>query len=120
MTWRPSWTATVTPYSPASSAGWSAADDLEVGLEVGQLPLALERLEQPGEVAGRRRELGRRDLDVVEADDRVDDEGPDVEALAHDLAVDLALGRDVDERRRRRPSAVHDRRRSAARPFSPR
>ena len=72
-------------------------DDLEVGLEPGQLPLALERLEQPGEVAGRRRELGRRDLDVVEPDDRVDRERPDVEALAHDLAVDLALGRDVDE-----------------------
>ena len=72
-------------------------DDLEVRLESGQLPLALERLEQPGEVAGRRRELGRRDLDVVEADDRVDDERPDVEALAHDLAMDLALGRDVDQ-----------------------
>jgi len=28
-------------------------DDLEVRLEPGQLPLALERLEQPGEVAGR-------------------------------------------------------------------
>ena len=50
------------------------ADDLEVGLEAGQLPLALERLEQPGQVAGRRGELRRRDLDVVEADDRVDDE----------------------------------------------
>ena len=72
-------------------------DDLEVRLQPGQLPLALERLEQPGEVAGRRGELGWRDLDVVEADDRVDDERPDVEALAHDLAVDLALGRDVDE-----------------------
>ena len=72
-------------------------DDLEVRLETGQLPLPLERLEQPGEVAGRRGELWRRDLDVVEADDRVDDERPDVEALAHDLAMDLALGRDVDQ-----------------------
>ena len=72
-------------------------DDLEVRLEIGQLPLALERLEQPREVAGRRRQLGRRDLDVVEPDDRVDDEVADVEALAHDLAMDLALGRDVDE-----------------------
>ena len=33
----------------------------------------------------------------MEPDDRIDDEGPDVEALAHDLAVDLALGRDVDQ-----------------------
>ena len=87
----------MTPYLPFSSAGWSARIDLEVGVEIGQLPLALERLEQPGQVAGRRRELRRRDLDVVEPDDRVDDEVADVEALAHDLAVDLALGRDVDE-----------------------
>jgi hypothetical protein len=73
------------------------ADDVEVGLQPGQLPLSLERLEQPGEVAGRRRELGWRDLDVMEADDRIDGEASDVEALAHDLPVDLALRRDVDE-----------------------
>ena len=72
MTWRPSWTATVTPYLPASSAGWSARMTSRSASQPGQLPLALERLEQPGEVAGRRGELGRRDLDVVEADDRVD------------------------------------------------
>ena len=46
---------------------------------------------------GRRGEFRRDDLDVVEADDRVDGEVADVEVLAHDLAVDLALGRDVDE-----------------------
>src|SRR3954453_10950222 len=33
----------------------------------------------------------------MKSDDRVDDECPDVEALAHDLAMDLALRRDVDE-----------------------
>ena len=73
------------------------AHDLEVRLEARQLPFTLERLEQPGQVAGRRRELGWRDLDVVEPDDWVDREGADVEALAHDLAVDLALRRDVDQ-----------------------
>ncbi len=77
--------------------GLERADDLEVRVEVGELPLALERLEQAGEVAGRRGQLGRHDLDVVQADDRVDGEGADVEALADDLTVDLALGRDVDE-----------------------
>ena len=97
MTWRPPWTATVTPYVPLLERRLERADDVEVGLEAGQLPFALERLEQPGEVAGRRGQLGRRHLDVVEADDRVDRERPDVEALAHDLAVDLALGRDVDQ-----------------------
>ena len=111
MTWRPSWTATVTPYVPASQRGLERPDDLEVRLEVRQRPLALERLEQPGEIAGRRGELRRRDLDVVEPDDRVDDERPDVEPLAHDLAVDLALRRDVDEdvaadRRRARQAPV--------------
>ena len=65
--------------------------------QAGQAPLALERLEEPDEVARRRGELGRRDLDVVEADDRVDDEVADRQALADDLAVDLALGRDVDD-----------------------
>ena len=42
-------------------------------------------------------ELGRLDLDVVEPDDRIEVEVADVEALADDLAVDLALGRDVDD-----------------------
>ena len=37
------------------------------------------------------------DLDVVEPDDRIDREVADGEVLAHDLAMDLALGRDVDE-----------------------
>ncbi len=46
----------------------------------------------------RRRELGRCHLDVVEPDDRVDLEVPDLDALAHDLAMDLALRRHVDER----------------------
>src|SRR3954451_17773446 len=41
--------------------------------------------------------MRRRHLDVMQADDRVDNELADVEALADDLAVDLALGRDVDE-----------------------
>ena len=33
----------------------------------------------------------------MEPDDRIDREGPDVEPLADDLAVDLALRRDVDQ-----------------------
>ncbi len=85
------------PVLPLLERRLEVAHDLEVRLEIGQLPLALERLEQPGQVAGRRRQLGRGDLDVVEPDDRIDDEGADVEALAHDLAMDLALGRDVDQ-----------------------
>ena len=44
-----------------------------------------------------RRELGLLDLDVVEADDRVDLDRVRVGLLAHDLAVDLALGWHVDD-----------------------
>ena len=78
--------------------GLERPDDVEVGLEPGQAPLGLERIVQPGEVARRRGELGRGHLDVVEPDDRVDLEVADVDALAHDLAMDLALRRHVDQR----------------------
>ncbi len=37
-------------------------------------------------------------MHIVKADDRIDVEVADVEALADDLAVDLALRRDVDDR----------------------
>ena len=43
-------------------------DDVEVGREVGEVPFAFEGVEEPDEVARWRGELGRRDLDVVEAD----------------------------------------------------
>ena len=97
ITWRPSWTATVTAYLPASRAGWSARITPEIRIEAGERPLALEGLEEAREVAGRRRQLGRLDLDVVEPDHRVHRECPHGEVLADDLAMDLALGRDVDE-----------------------
>ena len=82
---------------PASSAGWSARITWRSASRSVELPLALERHLEPVEVAGRRRELGRLDLDVMEPDDRVEVEVADVEALPDDLAVDLALGRDVDD-----------------------
>ena len=77
--------------------GLERADDAEVGPQVRQAPLALERLLEAGEVAGRRGELGLRHLDVVEADHRVDAQLAQLEALAHDLAVDLALRRNIDD-----------------------
>ena len=78
----------------ASSAGPGGRGRRHV--EAGQLPLALERLAQAAEVARRRREVGLLDLDVVEADDRVDLDRMRVGLLAHDLPVHLALGRHVD------------------------
>ena len=44
----------------------------EVGAQVVEVPLGRERVEQPAEVAGRRGEVRRRDVDGVEADDRVE------------------------------------------------
>ena len=58
------------------------------------------------------------DLDVVQPHDRVDHEVADGHALAHDLAMDLALGRHVDERRRPGRGRVQPSRRPAARPRS--
>ena len=77
-----------------------------------QVPLALERLEQPREIAPRRRELRLLDLDEVQADDGIDCDRARVGLLADDLAVDLALRRHVDDdvlrdvRRAAEPSAV--------------
>ena len=99
---RPSWTATVTAYSPSASAGWSARTTCRSASR----PVRPTRARAPrtaDQVAGRRRELGPLDLDVVEPDDGVDLEVAHVEALADDLAVDLALLRDVDQARRRGP-----------------
>ena len=48
-------------------------------------PLALERVEQPGEVAAGLGEVRPLDLDLVQPDDRVDDEVADRQALADDL-----------------------------------
>ena len=62
-----------------------------------QAPLALERLAQPRQVARRRGEVRLLDLDEIEAHDRVDLDRVRVGLLAHDLAVDLALGRHVDD-----------------------
>ena len=73
------------------------ADDLQVGIEVVEVPLAGERVLEPPEIARRRRQGRRLDLDVVEPDDRVELERALRRILAHDLAVDLALGRDVDD-----------------------
>ena len=73
------------------------ADHVEVGLETARGPTPAPARRAGGR--GRRRASRGRplDLDLVQADDRVDDEVADRHALADDLAMDLALGRHVDE-----------------------
>ena len=73
------------------------ADHLEIGLEAGQAPLPLQRDEHAGEVTAGPGQLGPFDLDLMQADYGIDDEVADRHALAHDLPMDLALGRHVDE-----------------------
>ena len=60
-------------------------------------PVALERLEQALQIAAGVGEIGLADLDVVQPHDRVDLDRVRVGFLAHDLAMDLALGRHVDD-----------------------
>ena len=72
-------------------------DHLEIGDEAVESPLGLERGEDPGEVAAGRLEGRALDLDLVQADHGIDDEVTDRDALANDLAMDLALGRHIDE-----------------------
>ena len=98
----PSWTATVTWPRSFSSAGLRARmTPMSVSRSSSCQSRARLDLEAV-QVAGRGRQLGRRDLDVVQAHDGVDLEGAEVEALADDLPMDLALGRDVDDRVARR------------------
>ena len=94
--------ATVDGHGDAIASGLERrledANHREVSAEVGQVPLGLERGEQPAEVAGRRGQVGRRHIDRVQPDDGVHLERSRGEVFAHDLAVDLTLGRDVDDR----------------------
>ena len=67
-----------------------------VDLEAGQEPVAFQRVEQPLQIARGMLERRLRHLDVVQPHDRVDLDRVGVGLLAHDLAVDLRLGRHVD------------------------
>ena len=72
-------------------------EDGRVGVEPVELPLRRERLPHTPQVTRRDPQLGARDLDVVEPHDRVDLDGMCVRFLADDLAVELALGRHIDD-----------------------
>ena len=95
----PSCTATVTRHAPARSVFCRTGENVRVDPEGAQLPLSLERIAQAAEVARRRRERGFLDLDVVQADDRVDVDGMGVRLFPHDLPVHLALRGNIDHER---------------------
>ena len=82
---------------PARSAFCSVASTGIAGARVGDFPLAAERVGEAAKVARRVVHVGLGDLDIVEGHDRIEGDRPAVGGLPHDLAVDLALGGNVDD-----------------------
>ena len=85
------------PVRARGQGGLQPADHRQVGGEAVQVPFGAERVEEAPQVPGRGGEIRFRDVHGVQPDDGVHLEGPRREVLAHDLLVDLALGRDVDD-----------------------
>ena len=69
----------------------------KLGVRVRDAPLRVERLLQAAEVAGGIVHVGFGDLDIVQAHDRIDVDRMRLGALAHDLAMNLAFRRHVDD-----------------------
>ena len=74
-----------------------ASEGREIGVRFGDVPLLAQSLLQPAEIARRLVHVRLGDLDVVEAHDRVDLDRMSLGALAHNLPVDLAFRRHVDD-----------------------
>ncbi len=72
-------------------------EHVRVELELFERPFACESLAQPSGIRRGTLEPRLLDLDVVEPHDRVHLDRVRVGLLAHDLAIELALGRDVDD-----------------------
>ena len=62
-----------------------------------QTPLLFESGEETLQVSGRAGKIGLGNLDVMEPDDGIDRQGRHTGPLAHHLAMDLAVGRDIDD-----------------------
>ena len=69
----------------------------QVGTVDSQIPLLLQGLLQPLQIAGRVVHVGFFDLDIMQADDGIDFDIAHFRALADDLFVNLAVRRDVDD-----------------------
>ena len=69
----------------------------EIGGRFSKSPLLAQSLLQAPQIARRLVHVRLGDLDIVEADDRIDLDRMGLGALAHDLPVNLTFGRDVDD-----------------------
>jgi hypothetical protein len=96
MIWLAPCTATVTFHSLAQ-CGLQLLQHAHIARQIGQAPLELERILEPAQIARRVVHVGRLDLDVMQADHRVDLDVVRLGRLAHDLAVHLAVRRNVDD-----------------------
>ena len=85
--------------------GLQFAQHRKIAGEPAELPFLLERVHQAPQVAGWILHVRLLHLDVVQADDRVQLDLARIGILAHDLAMDLAAGRNVHDH-----VALHERR----------
>ena len=75
-----------------------ASERRKIGGRLRESPLLAQSLLQTPEIARRLVHVRLGDLDVIEADDRIDLDRMRLGALAHDLPVNLTFGRDVDDK----------------------
>ena len=105
MTWDSPCTATVTFHWPLRSTGCNSRSTERSQASPAELPFLLERVHQAPQVAGWILHVRLLHFDVVQADDRVQLDLARIGILAHDLAMDLAAGRNVHDH-----VALHERR----------
>ena len=89
--------ATVTFHCPARNALCKPTSVARSACVSPNAPLLVQRLLEATKITGRLVHVRLGDLDVIEADDRIDLDRMGLRALADDLPVDLAFGRHVDD-----------------------
>ncbi len=87
---RPLRSATVTFHCPGAQRLLQPGQDREIGVRFGEAPLLAQSLLQATHIARRLVHVRLGDLDVIEADDRIDLDRMRLRALADDLPVNLA------------------------------
>ena len=95
---RPLRSATVTFHCPARNAFCRPAERREIGVRFVETPLLVQSLLEAAKIARGLVHVRLADLDVIEADDRIDLDRMRLRALADDLPVNLAFGRHVDDK----------------------
>ena len=82
---------------PGAQRLLQAGERREIGVRFVKIPLLAQSLLQAAKIARRLVHVRLADLDVIEADDRIDLDRMRLRALAHDLPMNLTFGRHVDD-----------------------